>query len=206
MGASARSCGGGNWAGIISRGQGRARGVDSGLLNKKASPDTSVIARPGKDFVLKLQGTTLHFDSGRLNDFTFDADFDFAAPIAAFREPWQNLDVIGELRIAKGMRKPAFLNYFAAWEARAKQLGAQRQEGSGLLKAGEYRVEFIQNNFTDMIHVSLGPERSTGRGGTWGSSLSFSFVKFQSSRPPNVRPGTLKSASVFCDEFNTCAR
>ncbi len=176
------------------------------MLKAKAVPDNSGIGRPNKDFVLSHHGIKLEFDSGRLENITFNAEFDFNIPIVAFIESWRNLDAIGGIRITSGIKKPNFLEYLAAWEARAKKLGIRRYDGNELLKEGEYSVRATEQKFMDMIHISFGPERSTGKGGSWGSGCSIFFLTPDEASLYGRKPGTVDTISVTCDEFNTHAR
>jgi hypothetical protein len=184
---------------------GQAQAEVEHRLRKKAAPENSGIGRPGKDFVLTDRGIKLDFDSGILNGITFGDDFDFNLPIVAFIESWMNLDPIGDLRIKRGMKKTEFLKYFEAWEGRAKKLGIRRYDGNELLKGGEYRVNITEDKLLDMIHITFGPERSTGKGGTWGSGCTIAFVTPDALLQVR-RVGTLDTISLFCDEFNTHAR
>jgi hypothetical protein len=104
------------------------------------------------------------------------------------------------------MKKPEFMAYFKAWEERAQRLGVRRNDGNELLKDGEYSVSITEDELMDMVHVGFGPERSTGKGGSWGSALSVSFVTKQLEPTYGRKAGSLDSISFFCDEFNTHAR
>src|ERR1044071_5309025 len=168
---------------------GQAQAEVEHRLRKKAAPENSGIGRPGKDFVLTDRGIKL----------------DFNLPIVAFIESWMNLDPIGDLRIKRGMKKTEFLKYFEAWEGRAKKLGIRRYDGNELLKGGEYRVNITEDKLLDMIHITFGPERSTGKGGTWGSGCTIAFVTPDALLQVR-RVGTLDTITLFCDEFNTHAR
>lgn len=175
------------------------------ILKRKAVPSTSPIARPAKDLVLEVKGIQLEFDSGVYNQITFEEGFDFRIPLQPFPHAWQNFDPIGELRLKAGMKKADVLAYFQAWEARARAAGAKRYDGGRLLAEGEYSVNVTSDETIDMIHIGLGPERSTGKGGSWGSAWTI-FFNGDLDKMLGRRPGTLKSVSAFADDFNTRAR
>jgi hypothetical protein len=185
---------------------GQAQAEVEHLLEKKAVTDDSGISRAGTDFSLEAPGMKIDFDTGKLVGITFDAAYSFNEAIAMFPDAWQNLEPIGAVRMKKGMLKSEFQEYLKAWEARAKQSGARRNDGNKLLQKGEYSVRLTQDDFTDMISIGFGPERSTGKGGSWGSGCIVSFVTGKLAPMSRQKAGTLDSISVLCDEFNTHAR
>jgi hypothetical protein len=176
------------------------------LLGQNARTEESVLNRAGIDYWLLTGAVKIEFDTGKLVGVTFDSDYNFNAPVAMFPEGWRNLDPIGKLRVTRGMGKADFLKYFKAWEARAKEMGAFRTERDELLRNNEYSVHLTSDELMDLIHISFGPERSTGKGGSWGSACTISFTVPQLAALEGKKPSALDSISVLCDDFNTHAR
>jgi len=185
---------------------GQSQAEVEALIGKKAVTEESVINRAGIDYSLSTKGVVIDFDTGKLVKVTFEADFKYYGPIAMFPETWRNFDPIGTASIKRGMPKAEFLKYFHAWEERARQAGIVKNNGNKLLTASEYSVRLTNDEFIDMIHIGFGPERSTGKGGSWGSGCSVIFVTAQDAQLTGQKTGTLNSISVLCDEFNTHAR
>ena len=97
-----------------------------------------------------------------------------------------------------------FFGYLAAWEERAVSIGAEIVK-SGDLTSVQFVISITQDQFFDMIHISMGPSGRAGGGGIWSDGWTAFFV-MESRRRKDEVVGSLQSLSAFRDEFNTVAR
>jgi hypothetical protein len=176
------------------------------LFSCSAFDDPSRIAREGIDKRLRVDGLTLHFDGGRLNQMVFEGPFQFKNPLTPYPEPWKNFDVVRVNRIRNRMPRGEFLAYLHEWDQRATALAAEKVK-FGDLKEGQYSIATIRHEFYDAVHVSMGPSRRAGGGGIWCDGWNIIF-KTVSERLPadSAEPSVLESISAFRDEFNSVAR
>jgi hypothetical protein len=103
------------------------------------------------------------------------------------------------------MARKDFLSYLTAWEQRAQNLGAEKLE-LGDLTSVQFAVSIDQDEFVDMIHVSMGPPRRAGGGGIWCDGWTLFFTMESDRRDVGETIGILQTLSAFRDEFNTVAR
>jgi hypothetical protein len=141
----------------------------------KAEDDPSPVARKGVDKLLRTALLGLEFDSGKLDTITFEQGYEFRNPPSPYPEPWKNFVAIGPMRISGGMARKDFLSYLTAWEQRAQNLGAEKME-LGDLTSVQFAVSIDQDEFVDMIHVSMGPSRRAGGGGIWCDGWTLFFT------------------------------
>jgi len=179
------------------------------MLEQRARPEsTEGMSRPGIDFTVTTGSVMLHFDTGKLDRITLDYAFDFSMPLIVYDVSWRNFDAIGKLHLTKGMTKADFVKYLAAWEKRAQAQGAVRSANhDGLLRDREYDIDStVVEPLFDAILIGFGPERSIGKNGSSGDSISVSFVTAGMAPVDRRKAGTLDSVTFFCDEFNTRSR
>jgi hypothetical protein len=141
----------------------------------KAEDDPSPVARKGVDKLLRTALLGLEFDSGKLDTITFEQGYEFRNPPSPYPEPWKNFVAIGPMRISGGMARKDFLSYLTAWEQRAQNLGAEKME-LGDLTSVQFAVSIDQDEFVDMIHVSMGSSRRAGGGGIWCDGWTLFFT------------------------------
>ena len=178
-----------------------------GLVGKSAAPGKSPVARPSVDYEIEIPGVNLSFDTGRLQSMRFFQPYDFRIPINSYPESWRNLDRTDDHAIRSGMTKEEFMAYLRAWQAGASEAEATYSSSDDLLQDGEYEInDGRDREIVDMVSISLGPHRRTGRGGVWGDGCHIFFVIPESSAAFSQKVGQLQSISVSCDKFNTCAR
>jgi hypothetical protein len=182
--------------------------IEKALHRRAVAEDLPPMSRGiDKDAKIDLGAVQLTFDTGRLEEIEFEHNFDFSIPLAPFAESWCNLDPIDGLALKRGMKKADVLAYLRAWEDRAKKLGARRNDSSELRLEKEYGISQDEGELIDMVFISFGPDRPTGKGGgRWGSSCSISFVSSDLALSEGRPLGTLDSVSFSCDEFNSHAR
>jgi len=167
--------------------------------------DPSSIARKGIDKKIEIKGVSLSFDTERLSEIEFTKGYQFKTPPKPYSKAWKNFEVIDDKKVIANMSREEFLMYLAAWEERAKKLGAQKVDSEGL-NENQYNVLVNRDEFMDMIHVSMGPSRMTSRGGRWADGWSVFFTTETDHKLSGTPVGRLQSISAFCDEFNTVAR
>jgi hypothetical protein len=177
----------------------------SALVGKAAVDDPSPIARRGTDKKIILKGVTLSFDSDRLNEIEFTDTYSFKNPPTPYKEIWKNFGPIQETTIRRHMTRRDFLAYLALWEDRAKTSGAKRTESDDPA-VGQYRIDYTTNSVVDMISISLGPSRSTGKGGFWSDAWTICFTTEFDRKLTGTKVGILTSLSALSDKFNTHAR
>ncbi len=175
------------------------------LFGFQAADNPSPVARKGIDKILRTKNLSLEFDSGKLHSIVFEQGYEFKNPPTPYPEPWKNFVVIGSTAISCGMARDKFLEYLGAWAERAKGLGAEKAE-PGDLTVVQFNVSITQDEFVDMVHISMGPSRRAGGGGIWSDGWTLFFSMKSNPRHEGHPVGTLQSLSAFRDEFNTVAR
>jgi len=165
----------------------------------------SRIARAGIDKKIVAQGISLQFDTERLNTIEFSKDYRFKNPAKPYSQSWKNFEVIGDLGIKGRMDRDDFIAYLAAWEFRARELGAEKVDLEDLVE-NQYRFSFDKDQFADMFHLAMGPSRRAGGGGMWADGWTAFFTAESDASAKRVSGGKLESLCAFCDEFNTVAK
>jgi hypothetical protein len=163
-----------------------------------AIDNPSPVARRGVDKKIRGKTFALEFDTGRLKGIEFLKDYLFKMPPEPHSEEWKNFCSFGENRIKTRMTRDEFITYIAAWEVRARELGAEKV-GSPDLQNDQFRFIFDKDEFTDMFNLAMGPSRRSGGGGIWADG----WTAFFSTRNDVT---LLDSISAFCDVFNSVAR
>jgi len=175
------------------------------LFGCTAVDNPSRVARKGIDKIIQAKNLSLEFDSAKLHTMTFESGYEFKNAPTPYLEPWKNFVVIGPKAIMGGMAREDFLAYLAAWEKRAVSLGAERIE-SGDLTSVQFAVSIDQDQYADMIHISMGQSRRSGGGGIWCDGWTLFFAMESDRRNQSQKVGSLRSLSAFRDKFNTVAR
>jgi hypothetical protein len=175
------------------------------MFGCKAIDNPSRVARKGIDKNIELNDVTLWFDTGRLAWIVFKEGYAFKYPTTPYPEIWKNCPPIAGKALHNKMPREDFLSYLSLWEQRARGLGVAKLE-LGDLTAQQFAVKCDQDQFIDMIHLSMGPSRRAGGGGIWRDGWTFIFTKASTAARRGTKPGLLESVSVFRDEFNTVAR
>jgi hypothetical protein len=163
------------------------------------------IARKGIDKKLVANGVSLEFDTERLRSMEFTKGYQFKTPLKPYAQPWKNFEIINGRCIKARMSRDEFAAYIATWEARARELGAEKMDSADL-KQNQYRVSFDKDKFADMFHACMGPTRRAGGGGIWADGWTAFFAIPRNSKSIELSVGELQSLNAFCDEFNTVAR
>lgn len=140
----------------------------------------------------------LEFDAGRLRGIEFLNGYLFSMPPEPYSEEWKNFCFVENYQIKAAMSRDEFIAYIAAWEARARALGAEKVDLPDL-QNGQFRFSFDKDQFRDMFHLAMGPSRRAGGGGVWADGWTAFF------RVEN-EVTVLDSISASCDLFNTVAR
>jgi hypothetical protein len=167
--------------------------------------DPSPIARKGVDKKVEIKDVLLSFDTERLSGIEFTKEYQFKTPPKPYSKAWKNFDVIDDKKVIANMSREEFLTYLAAWEERAKKLGAQKVDSEDL-NENQYNVSVKKNEFMEMLSVSMGPSRKTNRGGRRADGWCVFFTTETDHKLSGTPVGKLQSISAFCDEFNTVAR
>jgi hypothetical protein len=163
-----------------------------------AIDDPSSVARRGVDRKVRARNLALEFDAGRLRGIEFLKDYSFKTPPEPYSEAWKNFCSFGDNQIKTGMTRDEFITYIAAWEVRARELGAEKVESPDL-QNDQFRFTFDKDQFTDMFHLAMGPSRRAGGGGIWADGWT-AFFKLKDDLT------VLDSISAACDVFNSVAR
>jgi hypothetical protein len=155
-----------------------------------------------------IKDVTLEFDSGRLNDITFNESFDFGIPLSPYTDEWKNPPIFADTRLRGAMPMDAFERYLARWKADLIKKGFQEVEGVHSLKENEFSMRHSQDKFSNSFHLSFGPSRQARGGGLWMSGWHFAFstdIDVLLGRGRKAKD-SLMQVSAFNDEYNTVAR
>jgi hypothetical protein len=177
----------------------------SAMVGGVPKDEVPPIGRKGVDKRIELRGVTLGFDTGRLDEIKFTDEYGFKNSLTPYKENWKNFEPTGKLKLSQHMTRSEFLDYLALWEEQAKRLG-KTKTNEGELTAGQYCITLTKNEFFDMVHITFGPTRSTGKGGLWADGWGISFTTGSDTEFRGVKAGILRSVTAFSDEFNTRAR
>jgi hypothetical protein len=150
-------------------------------------------ARTGIDRRIVAKRVNIDFDTGRVAQLHFRANFPFEAqPLTPFPEPWKNFEPMDEVRLKRQMTRDEFMVFFDAWEKRAAAMGRRRD--------ADFRVIEKDGERLDTLTIWMRPSRAGPNGATWSDGWRVAFL--DQGLPPNVVP-KLSTITAICGEFNS---